>query len=997
MLKVEFYGKEVIFTDAQQKYGLIRKEFREYATYLKNKLIVEYNNTPHMGAIISKFPVYVEKEQSKVFDLCLKIMQEYGVLISIGEFVNKYYEIMQYYHYIKEPVEAYSNINGEKEKLDALRFAQQEARGKWQGGGFGISGAIKGAMVAGALNWGNDLLHSIGDSATQNSDNKYIQEKLSNLYKQPKTKTLFVEGAYECIMNVADALYIEMEAQGIFEVNTYNSVQASKYRKRAIDNNNVMEMVKALKINPYYIENYKEFIELVGADVEKWCIENNKRQSETNNRIEEYQNEMKKIIRKVAEFCSMEEVCDWIDNENINKLMAKKIRESKAFRYLKNSDVSKKGYWEMRKEYQNIALLFNRGIPKSNYYYSELKSYFDTAEAKWPDLVEDPKYFGYFGIDEDVALLDDNIKDFVIYVATMFEISNSASKVKYTYIIEESPMFKAKAEEVKRRFDYKNLGEMIAIHDSSSTENLRKGVVLYEKAFVDLKNGSIYMISEIEEVDNSQYEKVRLLCKNRRNVTFDVNSIIAEYIEIIAKRYSSYRGRYERRLKQEEESKAQEEKEIEELSQKSGKECLQEGYQFMLQNNFHEAYKRFSAINRSDKENVSLSMIGNSCFFLEKFIYKIKNEDDFLECLENGIIPKEEASDYYKQNIGMFLDFRDKDGRGILQTLLDLEKVDMLKNLMEFEFDYNKLYEDKETLLDIIADNRLSMNGSFAKDCKDLYVKFLKKGAKREWNIQFNRPYKEYENVYDYIVDFFNSWKLKQTSALYWGKSLKDEKATKYTQAIEGLGIPEGERICFLYDPSIMKKCTTGIAISDSGIYYVTEEKKKYHVFWSEINSFEFVNDYEKDRIFLDGHPISVFEDGVASAIGNLQKSLMLLLHDSPRLFESYENEEKKEEQKKAEIEANKITEKNNLKKRTIGSIIATVILLYFFFKHGIIVKIVCALFAASVWSIWKEEVIKVTNEGQKTQDNNGKVCPRCGKIVSIEEKICPNCGKQIE
>lgn len=46
----------------------------------------------------------------------------------------------------------YMGIVLKADELDAYRTQRRESRGRWVGGGFGFSGAVKGAMQAGAMN-----------------------------------------------------------------------------------------------------------------------------------------------------------------------------------------------------------------------------------------------------------------------------------------------------------------------------------------------------------------------------------------------------------------------------------------------------------------------------------------------------------------------------------------------------------------------------------------------------------------------------------------------------------------------------------------------------------------------------------------------------------------------------------------------------------------------------------------------------------------------------
>lgn len=67
------------------------------------------------------------------------------------------------------------------DKISAIRTAQRSSRSRWQGGGFGIKGAVKGAIKAGMLNFGTDILRGIGDS--------YVDKKDAELIKKLKRET----------------------------------------------------------------------------------------------------------------------------------------------------------------------------------------------------------------------------------------------------------------------------------------------------------------------------------------------------------------------------------------------------------------------------------------------------------------------------------------------------------------------------------------------------------------------------------------------------------------------------------------------------------------------------------------------------------------------------------------------------------------------------------------------------------------------------------------
>lgn len=73
---------------------------------------------------------------------------------------------------IQERVKAVSDF---KNELSFQRQVQRSSRSRWQGGGFGISGAIKGAMMAGMMNAGTSIFRGIGDSFINANDTARVR------------------------------------------------------------------------------------------------------------------------------------------------------------------------------------------------------------------------------------------------------------------------------------------------------------------------------------------------------------------------------------------------------------------------------------------------------------------------------------------------------------------------------------------------------------------------------------------------------------------------------------------------------------------------------------------------------------------------------------------------------------------------------------------------------------------------------------------------------
>lgn len=77
---------------------------------------------------------------------------------------------------------AYLKLSDYADKMKAARNIQRSSRMYWQGGGFGIKGAIKGAIKAGIMNAGTRAVYGICDGITDARDRKKYYELDAQYY-----------------------------------------------------------------------------------------------------------------------------------------------------------------------------------------------------------------------------------------------------------------------------------------------------------------------------------------------------------------------------------------------------------------------------------------------------------------------------------------------------------------------------------------------------------------------------------------------------------------------------------------------------------------------------------------------------------------------------------------------------------------------------------------------------------------------------------------------
>lgn len=194
-------------------------EYLCYAEELRRILEQAYDEYGDISRIIEEFPKRTSQALEIIINESARNLYERGVVITPEQFWGKYNEIycMEYSLYCTDILEIYAEILTVKEEMRNIRNRIKASRGRWQGGGFGVKGAIKGAVTASMLNAGSDIFHSFGDAVREHGDNREIQNRLKKLYGEESTKHILCEAAHKCVMSVFYAERDELSQSGYFK------------------------------------------------------------------------------------------------------------------------------------------------------------------------------------------------------------------------------------------------------------------------------------------------------------------------------------------------------------------------------------------------------------------------------------------------------------------------------------------------------------------------------------------------------------------------------------------------------------------------------------------------------------------------------------------------------------------------------------------------------------------------------------------------------------
>ena len=148
--------------------------------------------------------------------------------------------------------------------LAKMRAVDRRTRGKWVGGGFGIKGAIKGAIKAGAMNIGTNALRGIGDTITNAADKAKLNQIRVAAFPADTPKRLS-NGMFDFVLAIYDAEMNVLVQNGLAEKITFNAtkekIQLSN-RIHSVNGENLESLyqaaVVALRADPFDLDVYKE-------------------------------------------------------------------------------------------------------------------------------------------------------------------------------------------------------------------------------------------------------------------------------------------------------------------------------------------------------------------------------------------------------------------------------------------------------------------------------------------------------------------------------------------------------------------------------------------------------------------------------------------------------------------------------------------------------------------------------------------------------------------
>lgn len=202
MKQFEFQGNKIVITDERERYNKLKVKYDRIAIQAEEEFrnIYEQENKNIEDVIENAF-----NQGNKIIENA--IMQSIDIdfrVISESDFVDRYYipYLLDWQEAYNVICEKYMDIVLKESEKDAYRKYRKETRGRWQGGGFGIKGALTGAVQAGALNMASGAIHSTFNVAGKMVSGMMANRKKSKLFKDKATLDSLAKELHDAIWSI---------------------------------------------------------------------------------------------------------------------------------------------------------------------------------------------------------------------------------------------------------------------------------------------------------------------------------------------------------------------------------------------------------------------------------------------------------------------------------------------------------------------------------------------------------------------------------------------------------------------------------------------------------------------------------------------------------------------------------------------------------------------------------------------------------------------------
>ena len=270
------FDRPIMVDAAREAYNKYRLLFQEEADRAQSRFYQFYQQNRSLDDVIKNTPEQIKQSITPVIESCVNLLVQHNILIiDTVRFEEEYPEIQDIW---AEPFlrlcDQYAEITLEQKALDEYRVARREGRSRWSGGGFGLSGALKGAATAGALNLVTGAGHMLFNGVGKLVSSASAASKKNKIYCDPETYSSLAQGVWDATFALHYALIDCLKRNGADPLPSEGAISAEDKRNATAVLNNAKNMsdegtcrsalLQSVQLNPYQSEWYLYVLDRFG-------------------------------------------------------------------------------------------------------------------------------------------------------------------------------------------------------------------------------------------------------------------------------------------------------------------------------------------------------------------------------------------------------------------------------------------------------------------------------------------------------------------------------------------------------------------------------------------------------------------------------------------------------------------------------------------------------------------------------------------------------------
>ena len=275
-MKFQLFGETVVIEPDRENYNRYRLMFQGKADEATRKFQGLYQTNTSLEMVVQNVPNQMQQCIRPVVKHCVQILIDHGILtVDEERFIDTYTDVLEpAYEAYSKIQDQYAEIVLSESEKDAYRTARREGRGRWQGGGFGLGGALKGAATAGALNMVTGAGHMLFNGVAKIGSSIAANSKMNQIFRSKDTAAMLESGLYQSVFRLHLALIHCLDQAGV-EGQAIGGIvlpEASETASAMLRNipqikdtdQQCAAMIQAFQLDPYQEDWYRLALKIFG-------------------------------------------------------------------------------------------------------------------------------------------------------------------------------------------------------------------------------------------------------------------------------------------------------------------------------------------------------------------------------------------------------------------------------------------------------------------------------------------------------------------------------------------------------------------------------------------------------------------------------------------------------------------------------------------------------------------------------------------------------------